>query len=67
VMAYKFAAHQAETLLEDIRLQVGRTGTVTPVACLRLVFSLVRLQSRPRCTRAGKTPVRTSVPSTHST
>ena len=37
-VAYKFAAHQAETLLEDIRFQVGRTGTVTPVAVLTPVF-----------------------------
>lgn len=38
VVAYKFRAKQAETVLEDILLQVGRTGTVTPVAALRPVF-----------------------------
>ncbi len=38
VVAYKFRARQAETVLEDILLQVGRTGTVTPVAALRPVF-----------------------------
>ena len=37
VVAYKFKARQAETVLEDIALQVGRTGTVTPVAILRPV------------------------------
>ena len=37
VVAYKFRARQAETVLEDIALQVGRTGTVTPVAILRPV------------------------------
>ncbi len=36
--AYKFSARQAETLLEDIIAQVGRTGTVTPVAVLRPVL-----------------------------
>lgn len=32
--AYKFAAEQAESVLESIELQVGRTGVVTPVANL---------------------------------
>lgn len=38
LLAYKFSAEQAETVLEDIGLQVGRTGTVTPVAHLKPVF-----------------------------
>ncbi len=35
--AYKFAAEQATTVVEDIQLQVGRTGVLTPVAHLRPV------------------------------
>ena len=34
-IAYKYEARKAETVLEDITLQVGRTGVVTPVAELR--------------------------------
>jgi len=37
-IACKFASRKAETLLEDVRLQVGRLGTVTPVAVLKPVF-----------------------------
>lgn len=37
-IAYKFPSEQATTVLEDIQLQVGRTGVVTPVAHLRPVF-----------------------------
>lgn len=37
-IAYKFAARQAETLLQGITLQVGRIGTITPVAELKPVF-----------------------------
>ena len=36
-IAYKFESERQETLLEEIALQVGRTGAVTPVACLRPV------------------------------
>jgi len=37
-VAYKFAAEQAETVIEDITVQVGRTGVLTPVAELKPVF-----------------------------
>ncbi len=37
-IAFKFAAQQAETVVEDIILQVGRTGVITPVAVLRPVI-----------------------------
>ncbi|MGE4299675.1 MAG: NAD-dependent DNA ligase LigA [Desulfovibrionaceae bacterium] len=36
-MALKFPAYQAETVLEGIEVQVGRTGVLTPVAMLRPV------------------------------
>ncbi len=36
--AYKFCPEQAETLLHDITIQVGRTGVLTPVAELNPVF-----------------------------
>ena len=36
-MAYKFAAVQATTTIETIEVQVGRTGTLTPVAHLKPV------------------------------
>jgi DNA ligase (NAD+) len=34
MIAYKYAAAQAETVLEEIKIQVGRTGVLTPVAIL---------------------------------
>ncbi|MFA5059911.1 MAG: NAD-dependent DNA ligase LigA [Candidatus Omnitrophota bacterium] len=36
-VAYKFPAHQATTKVLDIVIQVGRTGVLTPVACLEPV------------------------------
>ena len=36
-MAYKYPAHQERTVVNDIRVQVGRTGTLTPVAVLEPV------------------------------
>ena len=36
-LAYKFAAREAQTTIEDIVVQVGRTGVLTPVAVLRPV------------------------------
>lgn len=37
-VAYKFPAEQVTTVVEDIVLQVGRTGVITPVAVLRPVL-----------------------------
>jgi DNA ligase (NAD+) len=36
-VAFKFAAQQAETMVEDIQVFVGRTGALTPVAFLQPV------------------------------
>ena len=44
-VAFKFPAEQAETVIEDITIQVGRTGVLTPVAelqAVRLAGSTVR-------------------------
>ncbi|MDP2736927.1 MAG: NAD-dependent DNA ligase LigA, partial [bacterium] len=37
MMAYKFAAEQATTMVEDVVWQVGRTGVLTPTAHLKPV------------------------------
>ena len=36
-IAYKFPLQQSETIIEDIKIQIGRTGALTPVACLKPV------------------------------
>ena len=36
-LAYKYPAAEATTVIEDIRLQIGRSGNVTPVAICRPV------------------------------
>jgi DNA ligase (NAD+) len=36
-IAYKYAARAGETILEDVLIQVGRTGKLTPVAALKPV------------------------------
>jgi len=36
-IAYKFSPKESTTIVEDIKIQVGRTGTLTPVAVLKPV------------------------------
>ena len=36
-MAYKFSPREATTIVEEIKVQVGRTGALTPVAVMRPV------------------------------
>ncbi len=45
-IAFKFAAEQVTTVVEDIALQVGRTGVVTPVAHLKPVLVYGSVVSR---------------------
>lgn len=45
-IAYKFPTEQVTTVIEDIHLQVGRTGVITPVAILRPVLVLGSMVSR---------------------
>jgi DNA ligase (NAD+) len=37
-VAYKFPAEQVTTIVEGIKVQVGRTGVITPVAVMRPAF-----------------------------
>ncbi len=45
-IAYKFPTEQVTTIVEDIHLQVGRTGVITPVAILKPVSVLGSVVSR---------------------
>ncbi len=45
-IAFKFPTEQVTTVVEDIKLQVGRTGVITPVAVLRPVSVMGSTVSR---------------------
>jgi DNA ligase (NAD+) len=53
-IAYKFAAERAETVLQAISIQVGRTGVLTPVAELKPVHLAGTTVSRATLHNAGE-------------
>lgn len=53
-VAYKFPAEQATTVVEDIQVQIGRTGALTPVAHLRPVRIDGSVVSRATLHNAGE-------------
>lgn len=37
-VAFKFPAQEAISIIQDVKFQIGRTGVITPIACLQPVY-----------------------------
>ncbi len=64
VIAYKFEKFEAATRLLDIRVQVGKAGTITPVADLEPVELAGTIVSAPACTMPTRSSARTCASAT---
>ena len=64
VIAYKFEKYEATTRLNGIRVQVGKTGAITPVADLEPVELAGTSSAGPACTMPTRSTARMSASAT---